>query len=182
MPFLLAIDGRSSSGKSTLARRIADVTPRSAVVHIDDLAWWHSPLAWDDLLIEGVIAPLRRGERVDYRPPAWDVRGRQGSVTVPAGPEFVVIEGVGAGRSTLAPFFDAIVWVQSDIAVMAKRDASRVTAGEIDRKGYENWMAEEIRFQASERTWDRADAVVSGSGRALPHDQILVLAFTGKGH
>src|SRR5262245_66668058 len=73
-PFLLAIDGRSSSGKSTLARRVVRSFPRSAVVHTDDLAWWHSRFGWDDLLVTQVIGPLRRGEASTTRPPAG--RGR----------------------------------------------------------------------------------------------------------
>jgi len=41
-PTILAVDGRSSSGKTTLAARLRDVVAGSAVVHTDDIAWWHS--------------------------------------------------------------------------------------------------------------------------------------------
>ena len=75
-PFLLAVDGRSSNGKSNFAGRIALALPGTSVVHTDDIAWWHSRFGWDDLLISGVLAPLRRGEAVDYRPPAWDGRAQ----------------------------------------------------------------------------------------------------------
>jgi hypothetical protein len=160
-PFLLAIDGRSSSGKSTLAGRVADVVPRSAVVHTDDVAWWHSRFGWDDLLVTQVIEPLRRGEAVDYRPPAWDARARPGSIKVPADAELVVIEGVGAGRASLAERVDAVIWVHADPAVTERRNRERIAAGEIDAEGYEAWMGEEVPFQAAERTWDRADVIVS---------------------
>jgi hypothetical protein len=161
-PFLLAIDGRSSSGKSTLARRVAQPIPRSAIVHTDDVAWWHSRFGWDDLLVTHVIEPLRRGEAVDYRPPAWEARGRPGSITVPAEAELVVIEGVGAGRASLAERVDAVIWVHADAAVMERRNRERIEAGEIDAAGYESWMSEEVPFHATERTWNRADAIVSG--------------------
>jgi chloramphenicol 3-O-phosphotransferase len=39
---VLAVDGRSSSGKTTLAARLQDAIAGSAVVHTDDIAWWHS--------------------------------------------------------------------------------------------------------------------------------------------
>lgn len=175
--FLLAIDGRSSSGKSTLSRRIAERVAGTAVVHTDDIAWWHSRFGWEDLLITGVIEPLRRGLPVAYRPPAWELRGRAGSVRVPAAARLVVIEGVGAGRTTLAPLVDAIAWVQSDRDITERRDAKRVVAGELDQAGYDGWMSEEIPFQALERTWQRADLVIAGSPSA-PHDpstQIVVL-------
>ena len=49
-----------------------------------------------------VIEPWRRGEHVDYRPPGWVAQGREGAVTVPADVCVLVLEGVGAGRASLA--------------------------------------------------------------------------------
>src|SRR6266567_4287953 len=48
-PLVVAFDGRSSSGKTTLARRIAHTVPVTAVVHTDDIAWFHSRFGWADL-------------------------------------------------------------------------------------------------------------------------------------
>ena len=53
--------------------RLAD--PGAVVVHTDDVAWWHAAFDWVDLLVEGVLAPARRGAAVAYRPPKWDERG-----------------------------------------------------------------------------------------------------------
>lgn len=172
--FLLAIDGRSSSGKSRLADRIAALLPRTAIVHTDDVAWWHSRFGWDDLLLSGVIEPLRRGDAVDFRPPAWDERGRQGSISVPDDVDLVVIEGGGAGRASLAPHMDAVIWVQTDLDLTERRDRERIAAGEIDQEGYEHWMAEEVPFQATERTWERADLIVAGSSDE-PSNELTVL-------
>ena len=44
---MAAVDGRSSSGKSTLAARLQDAIAASAVVHTDDIAWWHSRFGED---------------------------------------------------------------------------------------------------------------------------------------
>ncbi|GAA2494338.1 hypothetical protein [Terrabacter carboxydivorans] len=110
---VLLVDGRSGSGKSTFAERAATLLG-GAVVHSDDLAWHHDPVAWDDLALEHVIAPWRRGEDVDHRPPGWVAQGRDGSVRVPADVRVLVLEGVGAGRASLAARADAVVWVQSD--------------------------------------------------------------------
>jgi len=176
-PFLLAIDGRSSSGKSTLAARIAEVTLHAEIVHTDDIAWWHSRFGWDDLLIDNVIDPLRRGESVVYRPRAWDERRRGGCIAVKGDAVLVVIEGVGAGRSSIAERVDSVIWVQSDLDVTDGRNEQRIDAGEIDLAGYEGWMLEEIPFQAEQRTWERADLVVCGTSE-VPHNpdvQVLVL-------
>ncbi len=168
-PAVVAVDGRSSSGKTSLAARLAVTVPGAAVVHTDDVAWWQSVLDWDDLLAEGVLAPARRGEAVAYRPPAWDERGREGAIRVPAGTPLLIVEGVGAGRRELTPLLDAVVYVQCDLDERDRRDAVRVAAGEISPEGHADWMAQEEPFVARQRPWERAFAVVAGTP-PLPHD------------
>ena len=176
-PILLAIDGRSANGKTTLAQRIARAVPGCSIVHTDDIAWWHSRFGWDDLLIEGIIEPLLSGHNISYQPPAWSARGRTGAIDIPAAADVVIVEGVGAGRSSLVPWLDAVIWVQSDLDVSEHRDAARVEAGEVDLQGYHDWMAEEVPFLAAERTWERADVVVSGSSHIAhnPDSEVIVL-------
>ena len=111
---VLAVDGRSSSGKSTLAGRVQAAVEESAVVHTDDLAWWHSRFGWSDLLVDGILMPVHRGERVTFRPPRWAEHGREGSIDVPVRSPLLIIDGVGAGRREAARLVDALVWVQSD--------------------------------------------------------------------
>ena len=110
---MLAVDGRSSDGKTTLAGRLAAAVPGAVVVHTDDVAWWHAALDRVELLVDGVLAPVRRGAAVSYRPPNWDERGRPSAIEVPVGASLVVIEGVGAGRRELTGLVDGVVWVQS---------------------------------------------------------------------
>jgi hypothetical protein len=50
---VVAVDGRSSSGKSTLAALLRSFEVNSCVVHTDDIAWWHSRFGWVDLLVKG---------------------------------------------------------------------------------------------------------------------------------
>ena len=90
-----------------------------------------------------------------------------------------MIEGVGAGRASLAPMFDAVVWIQSDPDITARRDRARVETGELDVAGYEGWMSEERPFQAQERTWERADLLVSGSS-AIRHDPASEIVVLGR--
>jgi hypothetical protein len=97
-PVVLAIDGRSSSGKTTLAARLHDLVPGSAVVHTDDIAWFHSRFGWADLLADGILVPARAGRPVSFRPPRWDERQREGAIDVPADCALLIVEGVGAAR------------------------------------------------------------------------------------
>lgn len=169
-PAVLAVDGRSAGGKSTLAARLAEAVPGTAVVHTDDIAWWHSVFAWVDLITDGVLEPVRRGEAVSFRPPAWDERNRPGAVEVPAGCRLVIVEGVGAGRRELAHLLDGVVWVETPPAESARRDEVRIANGETDRATYDAWMAEEHPFVEEQRTWERAFAIVDGT---VPDDVVL---------
>ena len=163
---VLLVDGRSGGGKSTFAERAADLLA-GVVVHSDDLAWHHDPLAWDGLAVDHVIEPWRRGEDVDYRPPGWVARGRNGSVTVPADVGVLVLEGVGAGRASLAAHADAVVWVQSDRDEARERGLRRdVDLGrtrEEAERFWDEWMSAEEPFLALDRPWNRADLVVNAS-------------------
>jgi hypothetical protein len=167
-PRVVAVDGRGAGGKTTIAERLRAAVPRASVVHTDDVAWHESFFGWDGLMAGGVLEPLRRGEAVAFRPPAWEARGRAGAVEVPAGQQLVLVEGVGAGRRKLAALLDAVVWVQSDFDEAERRGLVR-DGGEGHRAFWDEWMAEEVPFLEADRPWERAHVVVCGTP-SLPHD------------
>lgn len=173
-PAVLAVDGRSNAGKTTLAARICAAVPGSAVVHTDDIAWEHSRFGWADLLAGGILVPVRQGRGVSYRPPRWAEHDREGSIDVPAGCPLLVIEGDGAGRREVAHLIDALIWVQSDEREARRRALARAGYTDpLDRVNRpadgsltideDGWMAEEIPFNTAQRTWERADLIVCGT-------------------
>lgn len=162
-PFLLAVDGRQGGGKTTAAERFATLVPGASVVHTDDVAWWDSFFGWEHLMRAGILEPLRRGEPVDYRPPAWGTREREGSIRVPAGAPMVVVEGVGISRRTLAPLFDACVWVQSDFDDANRRGIERQGSSREETDFWWEWDRQEQPFLADDRPWLRADVVICGA-------------------
>ncbi len=184
-PLVLAIDGRSNVGKTTLAARICRAVPGSAVVHTDDIAWEHSRFGWAGLLIEGILEPAHRGRAVSFRSPRWAEHGREGSIEVPAGCPLLIIEGDGAGRREVAGLIDALIWVQSDECQAAQRNlarARRPDAMDLANKAVDGapfddggWMAEEVPFNAAQRTWERADVIVCGTPE-LPCDPVTEIA------
>ena len=177
-PVVLAVDGRSSGGKTTLAGRLQNAVPGSAVVHTDDIAWWYSRFGWAGLLADGILVPARAGYPVRYRPPPWDERGRAGAIEVPAGSPLLIVEGVGAARRECAHLTDVAIWVQSDEQETEYRNLARV--GQIDgmptEQDHRDWMAEEIPFQASQRPWERADLIVCGTPQT-PYDPATELVI-----
>lgn len=180
-PAVLAVDGRSGAGKSTVAARLAAALPRAAVVSTDDVAW-HEPLfGWAGLLREGVLRPARDGRSVRFVPPAWASRGRAGAIEVPAGLDLLVVEGTGSGQAALSDLLDAVVWVQSDeheakARGLARDVASGVNGGEAAAEEFwAGWMAHEDPFFEADRPWSRADAILAGTRPAAgPADPLLV--------
>ncbi len=172
-PAVLAVDGRSNSGKTTLAARISEFVPGSVVIHTDDIAWEHSRFGWADLLVDGILTPLHQGRKVSYRPPRWDEHGRAGSIEVPAGCPLLIIEGDGAGRREVAHLIDTLIWVQADERELARRSAARAAnrpAADLANRpaagapfDEDGWLAEEIPFNTGQRTWERADTIVCGT-------------------
>ena len=173
---VLAVGGRSSSGKTTLAARLQAAVAGSAVVHTDDLAWWHSRFGWADLLVDGILMPVHRGEPVAFQPPRWAEHGRRGSIDVPASCPLLIVEGVGAGRREAAHLVDALIWVQSDQREAARRSLARVgqPGGPRTVQDLREWMAEEEPFLADQRPWERADLVVAGTP-PIPFDPLTEL-------
>ena len=172
----MAINGHSSSGKSSLSRRLAETLPDCSVLHTDDLAWHHGVFSWDELLISDVLPALRTGRALQYRPPGWISRGREGAISIENDRNFVIIEGVGSSQESVRPELDVIIWVETPQSVRESRDAARVAAGEISASSYANWMAEENAYMAAERPWEHADLIVDGGG-SLAHDQEIVVAL-----
>jgi hypothetical protein len=178
-PVIVAIDGRSNNGKTSLAARIGQAVPGSVVIHTDSIAWEHSRFGWADLLIDGILVPVHRGEAVCYRPPRWVERGREGSLDVPAGCPLLIVEGDGAGRREVAHLIDVVIWVQADEREAECRRLARdrePDALDLSNKApcgapFDNagWMAEEIPFNAAQRTWERAKVIVCGSPQ-MPYD------------
>ncbi|CAN5894537.1 hypothetical protein BH24DEI2_BH24DEI2_10790 [soil metagenome] len=166
---IVVIDGRSANGKSTLAALIHRAVPGSALVHTDDVAWHHSFFGWTALLVENVLEPARAGQAVNYRPPAWVERNREGAIEVPSKCSLLILEGVGAARRELMYLVDVVIWVQADIRRAKTRGLIRDGDKAEATAFWGSWMAAELPFLADQRPWERADFVVSGMPQ-LEHD------------
>ena len=168
-PRLIAIDGRGGAGKSTLVERLRALVPASGVVHTDDVAWNQAYFDWGDLMVENILRPLRRGDAVDFRPPAWVAHGRPGAIRVPAGTDVVWVEGTGIIREELAPWLDASIWLQGDLDEQERRLVARDGDSAEQREHVAAWLAEELPLMLREQPWCRATVVVAGTPQ-LDHD------------
>ena len=161
LPMIIAVDGHSSSGKTTLAGRLAAALPAAAVLHTDDLAWHQGVFAWDELLLTSVLPVVRSEAPLDFRPPQWVARSRPGSITLPGNLEYLLIEGVGASQPSLRSAYAMIIWVETDEPTRLARDQIRLAAGEMTPADYASWMTEENAYTTSQRPWEHADLLIS---------------------
>jgi hypothetical protein len=171
---LVCVDGRAGSGKSTLGRAVheaASQTGTSALIHLDDLLEGWSGLARvSETLARDVLAPLAEGVPGHYHRYNWHL-GRFAEQHVVGPVDLLVVEGVGSGASSYASLVTTLVWVDAPADLRLARGIAR--DGEALRPQWLQWMADEDALFARERTTERADVLVDGTGRA---DEAFVLA------
>lgn len=117
---MVAIDGRSAAGKSTLATGLTAHLPGSVVVRGDDFyrvmdddirflldprQGYEQDFDWERLRQE-VIEPLRRDERARFRRYDWS-SGRLGELAIIEPAPVVLAEGVYMTRPELRDLFEA---------------------------------------------------------------------------
>ena len=170
-PAVVAVNGHSSSGKTTLARRLAATLPDAAVLHTDDLAWNHGVFAWDELLRDDVLpgGPGRGAAGL----PAAAVAGPVAAYGLdhPAGSlGFLFVEGVGASQASLR---DRVrrghLGGDRGADPAGPRPGPAGGRRDVSPADYASWMAEENAYTTRERPWEHADLLVYG-GDSIPHD------------
>lgn len=169
---LLVIDGPSGSGKSVLAMDTVTALRRRgatvALVPTDDFATWDDPVAWWPRLADGVLQPLREGRPGRYRRLDWSSgEPRPGEeVTVPV-PDVLIIEGVSAGRQSVAGERSLAVWVELP-------DADRCLAAAVARDG-EHCREQLRRWQDFERGWFAIDDTRARSDLVITREHCQAL-------
>jgi uridine kinase len=155
---LVAVDGPSGAGKTTLAARLSDALGGAPVVHMDDLY-----PGWDGLAdavpraVEWIAGPLLRGEAARYRRFDWERQVYAEWHTVPETP-VVILEGVGSAARALSAVLTVTVWVDAPEQVRMARGIAR--DGEAYRPHWERWATQERAHFALDGTRDRADVTV----------------------
>ncbi|MGL5928515.1 MAG: hypothetical protein ACRCY8_06230 [Dermatophilaceae bacterium] len=158
---VVAVDGRSGSGKSSLATAVARRLS-ARVVRMDALyPGWDGLAAGVELLLTHVLEPLWRGERASV--PTWSwVRGRPGPVRPLPESEVVVVEGVGALHGRAAELAQVRVWLDAPDA--ERKDRALARDGETYAPHWERWAAQESALLARFDARAAADLVIGTSG------------------
>ncbi|WP_460404168.1 uridine kinase family protein [Actinophytocola sediminis] len=162
---LVAVDGPSGAGKSTYAARLAAALG-ARLISTDDFATWDDPVSWWPRLRAGVLDPLAEGRPGRYVRIEWAAgRPRPGATVTVEVPDILVLEGVSAGRRSVAAQLSALVWCAGDDP--ARRLARAVARdGESARRSLLDWQLFEQGWFAVDETVRRADYLVMNAARS----------------
>lgn len=155
---IVAIDGRSGAGKSTVSAALATAL-HAPIVDLEYLyPGWDGLEAGVDVLVSDVLEPLVAGRKT-IPVPRWDYAADGWGEPLPlAVPEVLIVEGVGSGDRRAAPFLSLLVWVELDNATRYARAIAR--DADVYRPHWERWAAQERLLLEREQTPGRADVTV----------------------
>lgn len=158
-PVVVAVDGRSGSGKSTFADLVT-AAQRAAGRDVTLLRMDAVYPGWDGLdaavttLTTDVLPRLAAGEDAQYRSWLW-TRSRPGPVRTVRAASLVVVEGVGAGALESRHLVDCLVWVHAPDHVRYDRAMAR--DGDGYRSQWQRWAQQEESYLSADAPAQAAD-------------------------
>ncbi len=163
-PVLIAIDGRSGAGKTTLAVELAAllrVHRPVSLFHLEDIyPGWDGLAGGLERYIDQVLAPLSQAQPATWA--EWDWQAKHDGVfrTTAVAP-VVLLEGVGSSHGRAADFLDAIIWV--DAPGQARKQRALDRDGELYAPFWDLWANQEEQLLVEAAMASAADIVVDAT-------------------
>ena len=178
-PVIIAIDGRSGAGKTTLAIELAARLRehhKVSLFHLEDIyPGWNGLAAGIERYASTVLAPLHRGEPADWV--SWDWNAHYDGdtrTTLPA--EIVLVEGVGAAAEAARPYLAAVIW--ADSPEQDRRSRALARDGESYEPYWDEWAAQELEWLAQDDVPAHADVRVHNlADGAAPAEVLQALQY-----
>lgn len=163
---IIAIDGPSGAGKTSLSLTLADELSRKGltrpqVVSMDDLyPGWSGLSAGVELAAESVLEPLSRG--VDGRFKRWDwSRNQRGDQVLVPAKDWLILEGVGSGARKCRPYLAGLIWLEAEEPIRYRRTVQR--DGDETRAHWGQWARQEDALFRLDETRGNADVIIDTS-------------------
>ncbi|MDQ0819218.1 para-aminobenzoate synthetase [Arthrobacter sp. V4I6] len=178
-PVIIAIDGRSGAGKTTLAIELA-VRLREhhkvSLFHLEEIyPGWNGLAAGIERYVSTVLRPLQHGKPAEWVSWDWN-RHYDGETRTTQPAEIVLVEGVGAAAEAARPFLAAVVWVDSPDQDRRSRALER--DGASYEPYWDQWAAQEQEWLAGDDVPAHADVrVVNLADGAAPEEVLESLQY-----
>ena len=178
-PVIIAVDGRSGAGKTTLAVELAARLRQHhkvSLFHLEDIyPGWNGLMPGIERYVGTVLTPLSSGQAAEWTSWDWERHYDGGlNVTLPA--EIVIVEGVGAAADAARSMLDAVVWVESPGDDRRRRALAR--DGSTYEPYWDSWAAQEDEWLSTDQVIGAADIRVQNlaDGNA-PEDVLQALMY-----
>jgi len=162
---LICIDGPAGSGKTTLAAAIAERTG-APVVNTDELMQGWGGFDTVTSQLTTLVTALAENRTGEYHRYLWGQGRFDDAVTSVAPGPWLVVEGVGSAEPAIAAHITALVWVEVDDDLRLARGLHR--DGVHMEPEWREFMPAEREIFARDRTFERADVLVDGTGARPP--------------
>ena len=170
VPPVLLIDGRSGTGKTTLASSVASALTASTVVHMDDLyPGWEGLDEGARLLVEWILTPFSERRAGEWRRWDWERSARAEAHLVPSDRPLIV-EGCGSSSRSSRILADTVLWL--DAPVVQRTDRLIGRGDGVDWLA--EWTLQEDAFIERERPDLDAGLRIEATGAA---DQVFALVL-----
>ncbi|KRE37289.1 para-aminobenzoate synthase [Janibacter sp. Soil728] len=162
---IIALDGRSGSGKTSLAGAVARAWD-APVVSMDSIyPGWSGLAAAPPLLVTHVLHPLARGEQPVV--PTWDwLADRPGPLLSITVGERLVVEGCGSSVGEASALEGTRIWLDGPAELRRQRAIDR--DGPLFEEHWEMWAQQEAALFAADRTRERAHLAIEMSSDTGP--------------
>ncbi len=162
---VIAIEGSSASGKTTLAKLLEDLYG-CTVFHMDDFFLrpeQRTPERFAEIggnvdrerILEEVLLPLSQGKPVCYRPFDCATQTLKAPITVTPN-RLTVVEGAYSMHPTLAPYYTLSVFLDIDSAYQQTRILKRNSPA-FAKRFFEEWIPLEQRYFSQTQIRARCD-------------------------
>ncbi|WP_026547851.1 chorismate-binding protein [Paenarthrobacter nicotinovorans] len=178
-PVIIAVDGRSGAGKTTLAVELAARLRQHhkvSLFHLEDIyPGWNGLMPGIERYVGTVLTPLSSGQAAEWTSWDWERHYDGGlNVTLPA--EIIIVEGVGAAAEAARPLLDAVVWVECPGEDRRRRALAR--DGSTYEPYWDSWAAQEEQWLASDAVISAADVRVQNpADGSAPEDVLQALMY-----
>jgi len=173
-PVIIAVDGRSGAGKTTLAVELAARLRQHhkvSLFHLEDIyPGWNGLRTGIERYVATVLTPLSQGAAAEWVSWDWERHYDGGlNVTLPA--EIVIVEGVGAAAEAARPMLDAVVWVEAPGDDRRRRALTR--DGSTYEPYWDTWAAQEEEWLSADAVIEDADVHVQNPADGSAPDHLL---------